>query len=174
MAKPPAKSTEADVAWAAEAATIQPLAAGRTRHQRATRVQVEHTIPHRPHHRATPLKILSDAPRLQHALAVGHSPQLLKDLGKGKIPYTAMLDLHGFTAAEAWQYLHQWLHDAQLNEHRCVLVITGKGRGPEQMGVLKSNLKDWLGFHPAVVAYHTALPRDGGQGAVYVLLKRSG
>jgi DNA-nicking Smr family endonuclease len=168
--------------WAEEIRTIKPLAAGRQR-KAAVPPQIKpHTfqsLPQpavhasRPHVAAVPLTVLSHTPRLQQALAPGHSPQLLKDLGKGKPAFTELLDLHGFTAAEGWQHLHVWLTDARRHDHRCVLVITGKGRGPENMGVLKDSMKEWLGHHPAVIAYHTALPRDGGQGAVYVLLRRT-
>jgi DNA-nicking Smr family endonuclease len=95
----------------------------------------------------------------------------------GKPPPTAMLDLHGVREGDAWLKLRHWLSEAQTEDHRCVLVITGKGRGygPDaNMGVLKAQIAVWLAAHPSVLGFHTALPRDGGTGAVYVLLRRYG
>jgi DNA-nicking Smr family endonuclease len=40
------------------------------------------------------------------------------------------------------------------------------------MGMLRDQVPDWLASHPRVMAYHTALPRDGGSGALYVYLRR--
>jgi DNA-nicking Smr family endonuclease len=57
--------------------------------------------------------------------------------------------------------------------HRCVLVIHGKGEGADGgMGVIKGHIGTWLSQSGHVLAYETAQPRDGGSGALYVLLRK--
>jgi Uncharacterized protein conserved in bacteria len=57
-----------------------------------------------------------------------------------------------------------------------VLVITGKGYGSEgAIGVLKTNVPRWINESPnreRVLAFAFATDRDGGEGALYVLLRR--
>ena len=68
-----------------------------------------------------------------------------------------------------------YLHDAHASGHRCVLIVSGKGKGygdDGDMGIIKSQMATWLSHHPKVLAFHSAIPRDGGSGAIYVYLKR--
>lgn len=64
--------------------------------------------------------------------------------------------------------------EAQKAPRSCVvLIIHGKGRGQgihKDMGILKSQMAAMLARHPTVVAFHTALPQHGGQGATYVIV----
>ena len=96
-----------------------------------------------------------------------------KRLFRGDVTIDARLDLHGFNAAQAQRKLTQFLGQARLSGYRCILVITGKGaRGT---GVLRSSVPDWLKRPPLsdlVLAIAQAKPRDGGAGALYVLLRR--
>jgi DNA-nicking Smr family endonuclease len=58
---------------------------------------------------------------------------------------------------------------------RCVLVITGKGIWRSEAGILREMVPRWLNEAPnraRVLAIAHAQPRHGGQGALYVLLKR--
>ena len=62
---------------------------------------------------------------------------------------------------------------------RCLLVITGKGmttkQGVAKAGVLKENVPRWLNepsLRRHVLAFAYARPEHGGEGALYVLLKR--
>jgi DNA-nicking Smr family endonuclease len=59
---------------------------------------------------------------------------------------------------------------------RCVLVIHGKGEhSPQGMGVLRGEIAAWLSQGPSsqhVAAFVSARAQDGGDGAVYVLLRR--
>ena len=64
------------------------------------------------------------------------------------------------------------MHEATQRELRCVLVIHGKGlnsRGGE--AVLRKLTRHWLTQHPLVLGYCDAPAKDGGSGAVLVLLK---
>jgi DNA-nicking Smr family endonuclease len=96
-------------------------------------------------------------------------------LKRGLYAIEARLDLHGMTQAEA----HPELIDFVLASHqvgrRCVLVITGRGLGPDGPGVLKSAVPRWLEeatLRPRILAVAAAQPRHGGPGALYLLLRR--
>lgn len=96
-------------------------------------------------------------------------------LRKGRLRPQGRLDLHGLTADRALHALNAFLADAQRNDKRCVLVITGKGSMKEGGGVIRRELPAWLnapGNRARVLGFAGAQPADGGGGAFYVLLKR--
>ena len=95
-------------------------------------------------------------------------------LKRGKHAIEARLDLHGMTQAEAHRALGVFIRGARASGKRCVLVITG--RGAAGGGVLRSSVPRWLDepeFRPHLLAIATAQPRDGGTGALYVMLRRT-
>jgi DNA-nicking Smr family endonuclease len=95
-------------------------------------------------------------------------------LKRGKHEIEARLDLHGMTQAEAHRALAVFIRASRTDGKRCVLVITG--RGSVGGGVLKSAVPRWLDepeFRPHLLAIATAQPRDGGSGALYVMLRRT-
>lgn len=94
-------------------------------------------------------------------------------LRRGNYPIDARLDLHGLTQAEAHARLGAFLGGAQARGNRCVLVITGRalGRG----GTLRTMTPRWLDEAPnraRVLAFAQAQLHHGGDGALYVLLRR--
>ncbi len=94
-------------------------------------------------------------------------------LRRGLHPIGARLDLHGLTQAEAHQRLASFLAAAQGRGNRCVLVITG--RGARTGGTLRAMTPRWLDEPPnrsRVLAYAPAQLHHGGEGALYVLLRR--
>jgi DNA-nicking Smr family endonuclease len=96
-------------------------------------------------------------------------------LKRGLHPIEARLDLHGKTQAEAHGALAAFIHSSSDAGRRCVLVITGRGFGPSGPGVLKSAVPKWLeevGLRGKILAIAPAQPRDGGAGALYLLLRR--
>ena len=103
-----------------------------------------------------------------------HIPlKVLKDLRRGRYSIQSELDLHGLTADEARVMLRDFMTEVMLEGHRCVRIVHGKGlrsgpRGP----VLKVKLNKWLPQWEQVLAFTTAPARDGGTGALYVLLAR--
>lgn len=91
---------------------------------------------------------------------------------RGKVEIDARLDLHGMTQAEALQSLSTALFRAAKRDHRCILVITGKGARLD--GVLRSQLPSWLArsdLRPLITTYAQAHARHGGAGAWYVFLR---
>ena len=96
----------------------------------------------------------------------------LKRLRQGHIPWEQGLDLHGYTVESARDEVSRFIRDAQRQQARCVLIVHGKAFSqPGQSAVLKSCINDWLRQMHAVLAFSSAQPKDGGTGAVYVLLK---
>ncbi len=96
-------------------------------------------------------------------------------LKRGLHPIEARLDLHGMTQIEAHRELAAFIRLAADAERRCVLVITGRGLGPNGPGVLKSAVPRWLAETPLrhrILAIAPAQPRHGGAGALYLLLRR--
>ncbi len=96
-------------------------------------------------------------------------------LKRGLHPIEARLDLHGRTQAEAHRELADFVRAAHQAGRRCVLVITGRGLGPDGPGVLKSAVPRWLeeaGLRRRILAVAAAQPRHGGAGAFYLLLRR--
>jgi len=103
----------------------------------------------------------------------GVQPRLLRQLRRGELRPEARLDLHGHTTSEAGALLSAFLSDAQAAGLRCVHVVHGKGhRSAEGRPVLKAQVNQWLRDAPEILAFASALPRDGGTGTLYVLLRR--
>lgn len=100
----------------------------------------------------------------------------LRRLRRGLLPIDARIDLHGFGAREARTQLELFLRTMRSRGERCVLVIHGKGaHSPDGSGVLRGEIAAWLSQSAAsehVAAFATATGGDGGEGAVYVLLRR--
>jgi DNA-nicking Smr family endonuclease len=96
-------------------------------------------------------------------------------LKRGHHPIEARLDLHGMTQSEAHRAVAAFVHASSDAGLRCVLVITGRGLGPNGPGVLRSAVPRWLeqpGLRRQILAIAPAQPRHGGAGALYLLLRR--
>ena len=97
--------------------------------------------------------------------------QLIK-LKNGQIPWQARLDLHGLNEESAKDALCEFIIKQLNHGNRCLLIIHGKGSKHGEAPILKNLVNRWLRQLPEILAFHSALGRDGGSGAVYVLLKR--
>lgn len=112
-------------------------------------------------------------------------------LRKGQMPVEAKLDLHGMTQERAHASVARFIEAQHASGARCVLIVTGKGgraADPFQpkavsgrftfsagRGVLKEALPHWLNeprLRSHIIAVQPASRAHGGEGAVYVLLKR--
>ena len=83
------------------------------------------------------------------------------------------LDLHGMTQDSAHAALSTTIGRAFDTGRRCLLVITGKGHGGE--GVLRRQVPRWLNQPPLrerILSFAAARPQHGGDGALYILIKR--
>jgi DNA-nicking Smr family endonuclease len=103
-------------------------------------------------------------------------PDALRKLRRGVMPIDGRTDLHGLHAEAARQHLETFLRDKRARGERCVLVVHGKGdHSPGGHGVLRGEIAAWLSQGRAsesVAAFASADETDGGEGAVYVLLRR--
>ena len=123
-----------------------------------------------------PPKPVSTAPA---ALRPGKSapeelePRRQRRLSRERDPIEDRIDLHGFGRFEAEDQLRAFLSGAQARGLRAVLVITGQGRIGG--GVIRASIHEWLqsaAFRPIVSGFAIAHRRHGGDGAIYVTLKR--
>lgn len=102
----------------------------------------------------------------------GLSKQRISELKKGNIPWQDVLDLHGFRPEVAKLKLITFIFKQVKAGRYCCLIIHGKGSLRGEPPVLKNLVYNWLQQLPLILALQTASPKDGGGGALYVLLKR--
>jgi DNA-nicking Smr family endonuclease len=123
-------------------------------------------------------------PKPPHPLPVPSAPSLdtfagldrasAERLRRGRYPIEARLDLHGMTQEEAHRALAGFVAGSRALGRRVVLVITGHGR--TSGGVLKAAVPRWLNepdLRHHLLAIARAQPRDGGSGALYLLLRKA-
>lgn len=104
----------------------------------------------------------------------GIQKRVFKKLRRGQYIIIDELDLHGLNVKQAKKLLLHFLEIALQVESSCVVIIHGKGhRSGNKEPVIKRQTNHWLRQHPRVLAFHSAQPKDGGTGAVYVLLRRT-
>ncbi len=116
-----------------------------------------------------------ELPPLVPGRPAGVDKRTAQRLKRGQRAIEATLDLHKHTQTQAHAALDGFLALAHDRGARCVLVITGKGSAGDAGGVLRANVPRWLNQPPnraRVLAIAEAQPKHGGQGALYVLLKR--
>lgn len=114
--------------------------------------------PHRPHPTRPPAAL---------------EPGRHKRVVKGREPLAGVIDLHGMTYDQARAGLTAYVMAAHAAGRRTVLVITGKGALGD--GVLRRDAPEWLAqppLRPLIAGISEAHRRHGGEGALYVALKR--
>ncbi len=98
-------------------------------------------------------------------------------LSRGRQEIDARIDLHGMTQIRAHRALFGFLQRAHHDGLTFVLVITGKGKiGDAERGVLRRQVPQWLAlpeFRTLVVGFEEAHVGHGGEGALYVRVRRA-
>ncbi|WP_231895539.1 Smr/MutS family protein [Halodesulfovibrio spirochaetisodalis] len=106
----------------------------------------------------------------------GVDPITLGKLRAGQYSPEGHLDMHGMVAQEAHEALVQFLRASYNKGKRTVLLIPGRGKNsPEGYAVLRERIQEWLTRDPfkrVVLAFCTAQNKDGGAGALYVMLRK--
>ena len=174
MSRKPPLTDEDEELWSRYTKSVRPLhpkknvsPAVKPKLKKKSEVNLRTAQPSKPNPVATPPRQMIDA-------------ATSRKIRRGKLPVDGRIDLHGMRQNEAYEALHRFLHASYGQGRRCVLVITGKGRteardGYEQPGVLRRKVPDWLqsgSLAPLIVGFERAHIRDGGDGALYVLLRR--
>lgn len=103
-------------------------------------------------------------------------------IARGATDIDGRIDLHGMTQRNAHAQLWRFLTSSQARGHKVVLVITGKGSAKtsefgdfREIGILRRAVPLWLqepGFRALVVGYEQARRHHGGDGALYIRLRR--
>ena len=98
---------------------------------------------------------------------------VMRQLRRGKFPAKEEIDLHGLTVPEARETLRDFIAQSSRSGIKCIRVVHGKGLGSGSRGpILKSKVNRWLRQWDEVLAFCSTPARDGGTGAVYVLLQQ--
>jgi DNA-nicking Smr family endonuclease len=168
--------------WSAVAATVHPKA-GRTivappAEEPAKPAQPAHTAPAPVGVPMHPFRIGEHASPAHRPLPRRDEPEDIEPRRKHRIarerdPIGARIDLHGMTQERARAALHGFLQRSWDEGYRAVLVITGKGSRGD--GVLRRHTPEWLAepaLREIVAGISEAHRRHGGEGALYVALKR--
>jgi len=105
-------------------------------------------------------------------VAPGVDRRELRKLKRGDYAADSRLDLHGQTAAEAVASVKRFIDNGR-HRHRSVCIVHGRGLHSEgNLSIVKTRVRECLRQHRAVLAYADAPRADGGNGAVYVLLRK--
>lgn len=110
-------------------------------------------------------------------------------LSRGLRDIDGRIDLHGMTQQQAYEALMTFIGRARASNWKTVLVITGKGAqslkdeqtiyyemGREAPGVLRRKVPQWLSqpeMRRFVIGYDIAAPNHGGNGALYVQIRKN-
>lgn len=104
-----------------------------------------------------------------------------KRLKTGVVQPDFTLDLHGYNLESAYDRLIGGVAQARAMDARTILLVTGRPRPveaadrAERRGAIRAKVLDWLAashHHAAIAAVRRAHPRHGGEGALYIVLKR--
>ena len=182
-------SDEEEALWTGFARSIKPLKSAKPGTKTSPKSSATLSVANTPapsqtrSHAVTP-RVTPPAPSPSPPLApLGR--RLKQRVARGREPIDARLDLHGMTQQEAHAALLRFLHRAQADGVKTALVVTGKGLRKSSRtdgrdahsspGVLKRQVQMWLAlpeFRLLVVGFDDAHVGHGGEGALYVRLRR--
>jgi DNA-nicking Smr family endonuclease len=165
--------------WTAVTADVRPV---RPRPARAKPQSPPPSVEARAAVRQDAAKIKAEPPRKKQRPDIGdidHRTRL--KLRRGRLEVDVKLDLHGYRQAEAHRALIEFLRRAQAAGAKMAIVVTGKGQSGkghalEQHGVLRRMAPMWLqspSLRDVVVSFGEASRQHGGEGALYVQIRRA-
>ena len=177
-----ALSEEERALWESVAKQVKPLRkrpvqakAHATAHETAASHVAAKPVPVKP---TAPVKA-APAPRPQVPPLAPIGRRERAKLSRGRQEIDARLDLHGMTQTRAHRVLFGFLQRAHHDGLTFVLVITGKGKvggADAERGVLRRQVPEWLSlpeFRSLVVGFEEAHIGHGGEGALYVRVRRA-
>ena len=176
-------SREEEALWESVARQVKPL---RKRAAKAKHEPDENDVlpskpaarkPERAHATPAAPRMVAKPPVHPPLVALGRRER--SHLARGRKEIEARLDLHGMTQTRAHRALFNFLARCSDDGMTFVLVITGKGRASDanpERGVLRRQVPHWLGlpeFRSLVVGFEEAHIGHGGEGALYVRVRRA-
>ena len=191
MTAPRGLSAEEAAAWEKVAATVEPLDPSRTGER--DQPKAGGGAPVDPVKPAMAKPKPSPAPLHPAAAHRGPAPRRAEDrrtldgswdrrLKSGTIQPDVTLDLHGHNLDAAYDRLMSGVAQARAMEARTILLVTGKPRPVDpadrgsMRGAIRAKVLDWLAassHHCAIAAVRRAHIRHGGDGALYIVLRRA-
>jgi len=173
--------------WSLVARTVRPLRSTAPAKKLATETdKAEKKTPPRDTPRPIKNRAALEAKAAKSSPRAAGSPALApimrkekQKLARGHETIDARIDLHGMTQTEAQAALRSLLQRSQANGAKFVLVITGKGLPNGALngrGVLRRQVPLWLAlpeFRPYVAGFDVASASHGGEGALYVRLRKA-
>lgn len=100
------------------------------------------------------------------------APDTARKLKRGHWRAGAELDLHGLRVEQARHAVISFLDECLAHGIRCMRIVHGKGYGSQGLEpVLKDKVRAWLVQKPEVMAFSEAPEREGGAGALLVLMR---
>jgi DNA-nicking Smr family endonuclease len=177
-------SPEEQALWKALAKTVRPL----------RRVRPKPPVAEEPVSKETP----TPAPRVRGRVPPARKPDpptvqrpapvpvldssWEKKIRGGRLVPDMSVDLHGLNLAAAHLRLDRLLGDAIMNDARVLLVVTGKPRSHRPLpgesgkrGAIRAEIGDWLArsaYAGRIASVRAAHLRHGGEGALYIILRR--
>lgn len=180
MSAPRGLTAEESAAWEKLAATVQPLHPRKPVPPIATIVSVEKPMPKaKTPPPATPKQ--KAPPVLSQPKPQGLDSHWDRRLKAGTLQPELTLDLHGHNLDAAYDRLMSGIAQARAMGARTILLVTGKSRPveaadrAERRGAIRAKVLDWLAassHHSAIAAVRRAHQRHGGDGALYIVLRR--
>ncbi|PLK23806.1 DNA mismatch repair protein MutS [Porphyrobacter sp. TH134] len=189
MRAPRGLSTGEQAAWAHLAASVKPLP-GKRRPEAPAAPKTPAPAPPKP---APPAKlpkpmakprppaIRTPPPLPAPPVAPGLDSHWDRRMKAGRLEPDLTLDLHGHTLDTAYDRVMTALDQARAMQARVVLVVAGRERPVDpadrmaKRGAIRAKLLDWLAASrhaDAITAVRRAHIRHGGEGALYLILKR--
>jgi DNA-nicking Smr family endonuclease len=174
-------SEEERALWTGAVRSVRPLRRSRTIVQLEESAKSAVDTKRAPTPRRSPDPAPQARPPAKTPALVALGRRLKQRVARGHDPIDARIDLHGHTQKQAHAALFHFLQRAQADGARTVLVVTGKGaaRGAREAGsergVLKRQVPMWLSlpeFRSFLVGFEEAHVGHGGEGALYVRLRR--
>ena len=194
MTAPRGLTAEEAAVWDKLASTVTPL------HPRAIRKVTQPLVPKggapvetmdQAMQRVPP--VIREKPRVTMAAPPSRVARRLPDPGldshwdrklkAGSVQPDFTLDLHGHNLDRAYDRLMSGIDQARAMGARTILLVTGKSRPVasadrgDRRGAIRAKVLDWLaasGHHSAIAAVRRAHQRHGGEGALYIVLRREG
>lgn len=186
MRAPRGLSTGEQAAWAHLASSVTPMP-GRKRPAPPAPVAMIPAPPAKPvpapkASKAPPKRPLHQPPPSTTAQQPGLDSHWERRMKAGRLVPDLTLDLHDHSLSAAYDRIMAGLDQARMMNARVVLVIAGRERPVDpadrmaKRGAIRAKLLDWLAASrhgSAISAVRRAHVRHGGEGALYLILKRS-